>query len=253
MCYNILGYTISIHRKLKEGETMQHHILLADDDDAILTLVSDVLGEGGIQVTAVRSGEEALQCIGREKFDLIILDIMMHGLSGLEVCRQIRDQVDCPILFLSARDSVKDIVAGLELGADDYLTKPFALEELRSRVLAHLRRQERLRQPRPGGTLRIGEIELDPQEMRVRKAGQDVLLSTREYELLTYLMQNAGQTLSRERIFRDVWQTQYGDMGTVAVNIKSLRAKLDPDWAYIKTVWGSGYRFITQSAFSEGR
>ncbi|MGI6029558.1 MAG: response regulator transcription factor [Candidatus Heteroscillospira sp.] len=232
---------------------MQHRILLADDDDAILTLVSDLLSENGLSVTAVHSGEEALQLANDEKFDLIILDIMMHGISGLEVCRRIRSSVSCPILFLSAMDSVKDIVSGLDLGADDYLTKPFVLEELLARVSAHLRRQERLSPKGGGGILRIGGIELNQTDMSVRLNGAVVQLSTREYELLAYLMQNAGQTLSRERIFRDVWQTEYGDVGTVAINIKNLRSKLDPDWIYIRTIWGSGYRFVTQSAFDERR
>ena len=233
---------------------MQYHILLADDDDAILTLVSDILHENGLLVTAVHSGEEVLERISAdEHYDLIILDIMMHGISGLDVCRRLRSRVDCPILFLSAMDSVKDIVAGLDLGADDYLTKPFALEELMARIMAHLRRQDRLRAARPSGPLHIGGIELDMDKMSVHLDGKPIQLSTREFELLAYLMQNAGQTLSRERIFRDVWQTEYGDIGTVAINIKNLRAKLDPDWQYIKTVWGSGYRFVTQSGLVEQR
>ena len=165
---------------------MQEKILLVDDDVSILLLVSDVLEEKGLEVTAVRSGEEALRRVEEGRFDLILLDIMMKGLSGLEVCRQIRGRVDCPILFLSAKDSVKDIVKGLDLGADDYLTKPFALEELAARVQAHLRRQERSAPGRPvGGPIQIGAI------------------------------------------------------------------LLDPEWRYIKTVWGSGYRFVTQSWFAE--
>ena len=187
-----------------------------------------------------------------QSFDLILLDIMMKGLSGLDVCRKIRSRVSCPILFLSAKDSVKDIVAGLDLGADDYLTKPFVLEELVARIQAHLRRQMRSDPRRASaGPIQIGGIRMEPEEMRVTRNGVEVPLSTREFELLAYLMQNAGQTLSRERIFHDVWRTEYGDVGTVAINIKNLRAKLDPDWRYIKTVWGSGYRFVTQNGFAE--
>ena len=126
------------------------------------------------------------------------------------------------------------------------------LEELAARVQAHLRRQSRLRTDTPaGGVLEIGEIRLDPGQMTVTKAGVPVSLSTRELQLLAYLMEHAGQTLSRDRIFRDVWRTDYGDVSTVAINIKNLRNKLDPDWRYIKTVWGSGYRFVTQSGFAE--
>ena len=231
---------------------MDGNILLVDDDVSILLLVSDVLEENGMNVVTARSGEEAVRLMEGQSFDLILLDIMMKGLSGLDVCRKIRSRVSCPILFLSAKDSVKDIVAGLDLGADDYLTKPFALEELAARVQAHLRRQERSAPGRPvGGPIQIGAILLDPEKLTVTKAGAPVALSTRELELLTYLMRHAGETLSRDRIFHDVWRTDYGDVGNVAINIKNLRSKLDPEWRYIKTVWGSGYRFVTQSWFAE--
>lgn len=231
----------------------KNKILLVDDDVSILLLVSDVLEEKGLSVTTARSGEAALEILSHETFDLILLDVMMKGIGGLEVCRQIRGRVDCPILFVSAKDSVQDIIKGLDLGADDYLTKPFNLEELAARVMAHLRRQERTAPGRRTreGAIEIGEIRLDPTEMTVTKAGQPVALSTREFQLLEYLMKNAGQTLSRDRIFHDVWRTDYGDVSTVAINIKNLRAKIDPDWTYIKTVWGSGYRFVTRIGFAE--
>ena len=233
---------------------MKERILAVDDDAAILELVSDVLSEQGMAVKTALSGEEALELLERESFDLVLLDIMMKGVSGLEVCRRIRDTVSCPILFLSAKNDVKDIVQGLGLGADDYLTKPFALEELAARVQAHLRAQARKQRPQTGpgrAPIRIGEISLDPEQRRVTRGSEPVELSTREFDLLAYLMDNAGRTLSRERIFRDVWQTEYGDVGTVAINIKNLRAKLDPEWAYIKTIWGSGYRFVTKSGYAE--
>ena len=231
---------------------MDGNILLVDDDVSILLLVSDVLEENGMNVVTARSGEEAVRLMEGQSFDLILLDIMMKGLSGLDVCRKIRSRVSCPILFLSAKDSVKDIVAGLDLGAVDYLTKPFVLEELVARIQAHLRRQMRSDPRRASaGPIQIGGIRMEPEEMRVTRNGVEVPLSTREFELLAYLMQNAGQTLPRERIFHDVWRTEYGDVGTVAINIKNLRTKLDPDWRYIKTVWGSGYRFVTQNGFAE--
>lgn len=231
---------------------MDGNILLVDDDVSILLLVSDVLEENGMNVVTARSGEEAVRLMEGQSFDLILLDIMMKGLSGLDVCRKIRSRVSCPILFLSAKDSVKDIVAGLDLGADDYLTKPFVLEELVARIQAYLRRQMRSDPRRASaGPIQIGGIRMEPEEMRVTRNGVEVPLSTREFELLAYLMQNAGQTLPRERIFHDVWRTEYGDVGTVAINIKNLRTKLDPDWRYIKTVWGSGYRFVTQNGFAE--
>ena len=231
---------------------MEDRILIADDDPSILMLISDVLTDAGMQVRTVASGEEALRAVGEETFSLIILDIMMKGISGLEVCAAIRDKVSCPILFLSAKDSAHDIIEGLGLGADDYLTKPFAIDELVARIKAHLRRQARLGENTMGSdVLCYGEIALDRRQLTVTRGGVPVDLSTREFELLDYLMRNAGQTLSREKIFRDVWKTEFGDIGTVAINIKNLRSKIDPDWAYIKTVWGSGYQFVTRSSLNE--
>lgn len=228
--------------------------MIADDDPSILMLISDVLTDAGMQVRTVASGEDALHAVGEETFSLIILDIMMKGISGLEVCAAIRDKVSCPILFLSAKDSAHDIIEGLGLGADDYITKPFAIDELVARIKAHLRRQARLGENTTGGdVLRIGEITLDRRQLTVTRGGVPVDLSTREFELLDFLMRNAGQTLSREKIFRDVWKTEFGDIGTVAINIKNLRSKIDPDWAYIKTVWGSGYQFVTRSGLNEGK
>ena len=233
---------------------MEDRILIADDDPSILMLISDVLTDAGMQVRTVASGEEALHAVGEETFSLIILDIMMKGISGLEVCAAIRDKVSCPILFLSAKDSAHDIIEGLGLGADDYLTKPFAIDELVARIKAHLRRQARLGENTMGSdVLCYGEIALDRRQLTVTRGGVPVDLSTREFELLDYLMRNAGQTLSREKIFRDIWKTEFGDIGTVAINIKNLRSKIDPDWAYIKTVWGSGYQFVTRSGLNEGK
>ena len=232
---------------------MRERILAVDDDASILELVSDVLAEQDMEVRTAASGEEALELLEREPFDLVLLDIMLGGVSGLEVCRRVRDKVSCPILFLSAKDDVKDIVKGLGLGADDYVTKPFALEELVARVRAHLRARARGQRPQQERqtVIQIGQIRLDPEERTVTKDGAPVDLSTREFDLLAYLMNNAGQTLSKEQIFHGVWETDYGDIGTVAINIKKLRTKIDPDWEYIKTIWGSGYRFVTKSGFSE--
>lgn len=231
---------------------MRRKILVVDDDTSILMLIYDVLTENGLDVETAQSGEKALQLIQNQQYDLILLDIMMKGLSGLEVCREIRDRVSCPILFLSAKDSIRDIVRGLDLGADDYITKPFVIEELVARIHAHLRREERADSAQPSAEpIQIGEIRLDPIKMTVTKGRTPVALSTREFELLSYMMRNAGQILSREQIFHDVWKTEYGDIGTVAINVKNLRSKLDPGWEYIKTIWGSGYMFVSQSAFND--
>ena len=227
-------------------------ILVVDDDLSIRQLISDVLTDQGMSVRCGVSGEEALGILELESFDLILLDIMMGGISGIELCRKVRGRIECPIIFISAKDSVPDIVNGLGVGADDYITKPFALEELVARVCAHLRTHARVSaQNDASRALTIGEITLDPDARTVSKSGQPVELSTREFDLLHYLMSNAGQTMSKEHIFRDVWGTSFGDMGAVAINIKNLRTKIDPDWQYIKTIWGSGYRFVTRSAYDE--
>ena len=232
---------------------MGNHILVVDDDDSIRMLVADVLRDAGYRVTALSSGEAALTACEVEKFDLILLDIMLGGISGLDVCREIRERTMCPIIFVSAKNDSSDIVRGLGLGGDDYITKPFSIDEILARVEAHLRRQERMSAgSSPAQRITIGAISADPDSRTVTLNGERVDITSHEFDLLIYLMKNAGQTLSKEQIFRDVWRTQYGDMGTVAINIKNLRTKLDPDRVYIQTVWGSGYRFVTQSGISEG-
>ena len=227
-------------------------ILVVDDEELLVKGIRFNLQNDGYQVVTGSNGREAIELARDPDIRLIVLDVMMPEIDGLTACRTIREFSDVPIIMLTARTEDMDKLLGFEHGADDYLTKPFALEELAARVQAHLRRQERSAPGRPaGGPIQIGAIRLDPEKLTVTKAGAPVALSTRELELLTYLMRHAGETLSRDRIFHDVWRTDYGDVGTVAINIKNLRSKLDPEWRYIKTVWGSGYRFVTQSGFAE--
>lgn len=228
-------------------------ILVVEDERLLCDGIAEDLELEKYTVDRCYDGGDAYERLFVEPYDLVILDLNLPGLDGLELLRRIRrERPELRVLILSARAQLSDKVAGLDLGADDYLTKPFALEELAARVQAHLRRQERSAPGRPaGGPIQIGAIRLDPEKLTVTKAGAPVALSTRELELLTYLMRHAGETLSRDRIFHDVWRTDYGDVGTVAINIKNLRSKLDPEWRYIKTVWGSGYRFVTQSGFAE--
>ena len=228
-------------------------VLVADDEQDMTRALEAMLKSDGHEVDTVYDGQAALDFGETGTYDCIVLDIMMPYRDGLDVVRTLRSKsVRTPILILTAKSTQEDVVGGLNSGADDYLTKPFVLEELVARIQAHLRRQMRSDPRRASaGPIQIGGIRMEPEEMRVTRNGVEVPLSTREFELLAYLMQNAGQTLSRERIFHDVWRTEYGDVGTVAINIKNLRAKLDPDWRYIKTVWGSGYRFVTQNGFAE--
>lgn len=221
-------------------------ILIVDDDKDIACLVSDALEDEGFETQICNDGEEALEYLedNAEEISLITLDIMMPGISGLDLCKKIRSKVSCPIIFVSAKGKTFDTVFGLELGADDYISKPFVVEELVARVKAHIRREERNNTVNNEGIVKVGEIEIRCDSFEVFKRGLLIPLSTREFQLLRYLMENAGKVLTREQIFKHVWDTEFGDIGTVAVNIKSVRDKIDPDNQYIKTVWGVGYKFV---------
>ena len=221
-------------------------ILIIDDESAIANLVSDALEDEGFETVICSDGNEAYDYIESHssEISLITLDIMMPGLSGLELCRMIRSKVDCPIIFVSAKGKTLDTVLGLEMGGDDYISKPFVVEELVARVKAHLRREERNRDIFEDGVIKVGDIEIHTGSFEVFKNSKPIQFSTREFQLLQYLMETAGKVLTREQIFSHVWDTEFGDIGTVAVNIKSIRDKLDPNNEYIKTVWGVGYKFV---------
>lgn len=220
-------------------------ILIVDDDRDIARLLSDAFEDEGFETCIKNSGESALLYVieGSAEPDIIILDIMLPGISGLEVCREIREKVKCPIIFVSAKSKSGDAVSGLEIGADDYIAKPFVVEELVARVKAHLRREKR-KTDNEGEKISVGEIEIDTNSFTVYKNGKEVPFSTREFQLLQYLMENAGKVLTREQIFSHIWNTEFGDIGTVAVNIKNIRDKIDSANEYIKTVWGVGYKFV---------
>ncbi len=218
-------------------------VLIVDDEEDIAELISDVLIDEGMTTVLKKNGKEALEIALKESFDLIILDIMMPEMSGTQVCKQIRDKVECPIIFVTAKNQLLDKIVGFEIGADDYITKPFTIEELVARVKAHIRRESRVHNQEKN-TITIGEITIHKDSFEVFKNGEAIDLSTREFELLSYLMSNAGIALSKEQIFDSVWGSNYGEIGTVAVHIKSIRKKLDPEEKYIKTIWGLGYKFI---------
>lgn len=221
-------------------------ILIVDDDIAIAELISDALQDEGFETVIKNDGKSAYEYILDEGKDisLITLDIMMPGISGIDLCKFIRGSIECPLIFVSAKGKILDKVLGLEIGADDYISKPFVVEEFVARVKAHLRREERHHVTVDSGIIKVGDIEIHTGSYEVFKKGKQVSFSTREFQLLQYLMENAGKVLTREQIFAHVWDTEFGDMGTVAVNIKSVRDKIDPDNEYIKTVWGVGYKFV---------
>lgn len=218
-------------------------ILIVDDEKDIAELISDVLQDEGFETVIKNDGYSAIEEVKNNHYDLILLDIMMPNLSGTETCSKIRDLVTCPIVFVTAKNQTIDKLVGFEIGGDDYITKPFVIEELVARVKAHIRRDKR---PNISETniIKIGDIEINKESYEAKKKGEPVVLSTKEFELLSYLMSNAGVVLSKEQIYNAVWQTEYGDIGTVAVNIKSLRKKLDPEEKYIITIWGLGYKFV---------
>lgn len=219
-------------------------ILIVDDENDIAELISDILEDEGFKTDIRNDGASAISAIKENSYNLILLDIMMPNASGTEVCASIRNITSAPIIFVTAKTQLIDKLVGFEVGADDYITKPFINEELVARVKAHLRREERGYDKKTNNIIEIGEIKLNKESFEVFKNDEAITLSTKEFELLRYLMENAGIVLSKDQIYQNVWKNNYGDIGTVAVNIKSLRNKLDKDEKYIKTIWGMGYKFV---------
>lgn len=220
-----------------------NRILIVDDENDIAELIKDILESEDYSVRIENDGASCIEALQEESFDLILLDVMMPDYSGTEVCAKIRSYTTCPIIFVTAKTQLVDKLIGFEVGADDYITKPFINEELLARVKAHLRRSNRIEKNK-NNIITIGEIKLNKESFEVYKNDNLITLSTKEFELLTYLMENAGIVLSKDQIYQSVWKNNYGDIGTVAVNIKSLRNKLDNDEKYIKTIWGMGYKFV---------
>lgn len=219
-------------------------ILIVDDDREIALLISDALTDEGYECLLAFNGEQAFSLLrSNPDLSLILLDIMMPDIDGLEICREIRSTISCPILFVTAKNRTYDAMLGFEMGADDYISKPFIVEELIARVKAHLRREKRSLQ-KNSNTMTIGDITICPESYEVTVKGNGVELSMREFQLLHYLFVNAGKVVSKEQIFSTIWGTDFSDIGTVAVNIKNLRDKIDSENRYIKTVWGVGYKFV---------
>jgi DNA-binding response OmpR family regulator len=229
------------------GKTMPH-ILLVEDDVLIQGPVVRALGAVGHQVTTAADGANGLKIALETDFDLIILDILLPEMDGWEVCKTIRQRSTVPILMLTALSDEVDRVLGLELGADDYLTKPFSTRELIARIKALLRRvQMDTQNPKRTQTIQIRDIALDITNRQVMKNGTDLSLRYKEFELLSLLMLHAGQVMTRAEIFDQVWGTDWlGDMRTLDVHIRWLREKLENDPSnpeLIQTVRGVGYRF----------
>jgi DNA-binding response OmpR family regulator len=219
-------------------------ILSVEDDERIRTAVKLALEDEGWTVQEATDGEEAIGAFSRTPADVVLIDIMLPGIDGFEVCRQIRRQSDVPIIMVTARADTHDVVAGLEAGADDYLTKPFAPKELSARIRALLRRT---RSTEPGASrLKFGELEIIPQEGVVTLAGTDLHLTKTEFRLLVELATNPGRVFSREALLERVWGHGYfGDGRLVDVHIRRLRTKVESDPAnprHVVTVRGLGYK-----------
>jgi len=220
-------------------------ILVVDDEPAILELLSYNLKSNGYSVVAVREGPEALEVVAAEQPDLVILDLMLPGLDGFEVCRRIREKWNIPIIMLTARQEELDKVLGLELGADDYLTKPFSPRELLARVKAVMRRTNQGEEST--GLLRAGSLELDQDKHQLTVDGRPVELTLKEYQLLEILIKNPGRVFDRENLLNLLWGEGYfGDNRTIDVHIRHLREKIEADPSqpqYVLTVRGIGYKF----------
>ena len=221
-------------------------ILVVEDEEDILDLISYNLKQAGFSIIAVESGEEALEVASEENFSLVLLDLMLPGIDGLEVCRLLRakpETKNIPVLMLTARTEEVDRIVGLELGADDYLTKPFSPRELVLRVRAILRRAEVVESV-SDETIRVGSLTIDPIEHRVQLLGEEIELTATEFRLLLTLAQRRGRVQSREELLNVVWGYEHsGYRRTVDTHLRRLRAKMGEAADYLETVRGVGYRF----------
>jgi DNA-binding response OmpR family regulator len=229
-------------------------IVVVDDDPTVADVVGRYLVRDGHTVECVHDGHEALRRIAEQQPDLVVLDLMLPGIDGLEVCRRLRERWPIPVVMLTALGDETDRLAGFEIGADDYVTKPFSPRELAMRVRSVLRRSrsaapaERPEDPRPAdqGILTDRDVTVDLAAHEVRIGGKLVQLTSREYDLLVFLLRNPRQAFTREQLLSEVWGWTFGDTSTVTVHVRRLREKLETDATLPKrivTVWGVGYRY----------
>ncbi len=224
---------------------MAHKILIVDDEPMLTELLADHLRDGGYIPCTANSAEAAMELL-KVSPDLILLDINMPGMDGLEFCRAIREQVVCPILFLTARITEQDKVTGFMTGGDDYITKPFGLSEITARIAAHLRREERTRNAPE--LLASRELIVNLSRRSVFYKGEEIPFSKREFDLIEFLLTNAGQVFDRERLYEAVWGMEAeGDSLVIKEHVRKIRQKLRDATGrdYIETVWGVGYRWIS--------
>ncbi len=231
---------------------MADRVLVVDDEEPIRKLVEYNLAQAGYDVTVAENGSVALEMVHQQRYDLLILDLMLPGIGGMELCKRLRqEQAKIPIIMLTARGEEIDRVLGLEMGADDYVTKPFSPRELVARARAVLRRNPE-EPANPGATIDAGPLRLDLEKYEVTMRGQPVELTPREFELLHYLLKHADRVVSRDQLLDRVWGYEYaGDTRLVDVHISHLRDKIEQDPKspqHIKTVRGVGYKFVRGDA-----
>ena len=224
-------------------------ILIVEDDLSIQALLHDFIEEAGHSIVLASDGVEALAKYAEQPFDLILLDIMLPKIDGYSVCECIRQKSDVPIIMLTALDSEENQIKGLDLQADDYITKPFSPSELVARVKAHLARYERLigSSHPENDIIEIRGIKIDKTARRVWINDEEKPFTTKEFDLLTFLAENPNRVFTKEELFREIWDMEsIGDIATVTVHIKKIREKIEINTAkpqYIETIWGVGYRF----------
>ena len=224
-------------------------ILIIEDEVAIADLEKDYLELSDFKVDICNTGDEGLKAALAGDYDLIILDLMLPGMDGFEVCKKIREEKNIPILMVSAKKDDIDKIRGLGLGADDYMTKPFSPSELVARVKAHMARYDRLvgSNAQKNDIIEIRGIKIDKTARRVWVNGEERNFTTKEFDLLTFLAENPNHVFTKEELFREIWDMEsVGDIATVTVHIKKIREKIEQNTAkpqYIETIWGVGYRF----------
>lgn len=227
----------------------ERKVLVVDDEKLIVKGIKFSLEQDGMEVDCAYDGEEALEYARNKQYDIILLDLMLPKLGGFEVCQQIREFSDVPVIMLTARGDDMDKILGLEYGADDYITKPFNILEVKARIKAIMRRMDNKRtEDAPVKSLESGELRLDCESRRAYIAGNEVGLTAKEFEVLELLMLNPNKVYSRENLLKIVWGTDYtGDVRTVDVHIRRLREKIEPNPSepyYVRTKWSVGYYFI---------
>jgi DNA-binding response OmpR family regulator len=232
-------------------ETRRKKILLIEDDEQIIELVDIHLRDNFFESTSTQNGEQGLHYALTKKFDLIILDIMLPDMNGMDICRRLRAEKNMtPVMMLTARSEEIDKIVGLETGADDYLTKPFSVRELMARIKAVLRRSEARDHYQPGDVISHGPLTIDPVKRRVLMKEAKVELTPKEFDLLYLFMSNPGRNYSREALLNTVWGHEFnGYDHTVNSHINRLRAKIEEDLSapkFILTTWGIGYRFTDE-------